>query len=201
MSSNFSPLLVIVSGPPATGKTTLGKQLGADLLLPFVHKDGIKETLFDRMGSRDREWSRTLGLVSYDLLYSFVEAQLAAQKPCIIESNFSPIHAAPVFAALREKYGFTPFQILCQCDGNVLFDRFVARSLSGTRHPGHNDDLAHTEFAPVLRAGKMEPILMEPPGEIVTMDTTDFTRVDYAGLLARVRNALEAPLPPNNGRV
>ena len=185
------PLLVIIGGPPATGKTTLGKRLGADLSLPFIHKDGIKEMLFDRMGSRDRDWSRTLGLASYDLLYYFVEAQLAARKSCIVESNFSPLHAAPVFAALREKHGFTPFQILCECDGQVLFDRFVARSLEGTRHKGHNDDLAHTEFAPVLKAGKMEPIPMEQPlGEIITLDTTDFSRVDYAGLLEKVRLSL-----------
>ena len=184
-----APLLVIIGGPPATGKTTLGKRLSEALRFPFIHKDGIKETLFDRMGSRDRQWSRTLGLASYDLLYYFVEANLAVQKSVIVESNFSAEHAAPVFAALRERYPFLPFQIQCEADGSVLFDRFVARSLAGTRHKGHNDELAHTEFAPVLRAGKLPPIPFAPPGEILTVDTTDFSHVDYPALLARVRAA------------
>ena len=165
ITTSLPPLLVVIGGPPATGKTTLGKQLAADTQIPFIHKDGIKETLFDRLGSGDREWSRTLGLVSYDLLYHFAEALLAAQKPVIIESNFSPEPAAPVFAA---------------------------RSLSGTRHKGHNDDLAQSEFAPVLRAGKIAPIPFAPSAELVTVDTTDFSQVDYPALLARVLSALPA---------
>lgn len=188
--SQTPPLLLIVGGPPATGKTTLGKQLSGDLLIPFVHKDGIKETLFDRMGSGDRAWSRTLGLASYDLLYYFAEAQIAVRKPVIVESNFSPEHAAPVFAALRDKYTFRPFQIQCGVNGDVLFDRFVARSQAGTRHKGHNDELAHKEFAPILRAGHIPPMIFDPPGEIAYWDTTDFASIDYPGLLARVRRAV-----------
>jgi 2-phosphoglycerate kinase len=52
------PLLVIITGPPAAGKTTLGRQLAGALSLPFIHKDGIKEILFDVLGWRDRAWSR-----------------------------------------------------------------------------------------------------------------------------------------------
>ena len=40
------PLLIIISGPPGAGKTTLGNHISAELHLPFIHKDGIKETLF-----------------------------------------------------------------------------------------------------------------------------------------------------------
>ena len=48
--------LIIILGPPATGKTTLGRRLAADLRLPFLGRDDFKERLFDRLGCRDREW-------------------------------------------------------------------------------------------------------------------------------------------------
>ena len=44
------PMLLVVTGLPCTGKTTLGKYLASQLKLPFIHKDGIKETLFDLLG-------------------------------------------------------------------------------------------------------------------------------------------------------
>ncbi len=54
--------LIIILGPPGTGKTTLGKRIAKDLNLPFVHKDGIKELLFDKLGWSDRVWSRKVGI-------------------------------------------------------------------------------------------------------------------------------------------
>src|SRR4051794_10844242 len=46
-----SPLAVVVSGIPASGKTTLARQLALALELPLVSKDVIKEALFDALGT------------------------------------------------------------------------------------------------------------------------------------------------------
>ena len=54
--------LVVVAGPPGTGKTTLAAKIAEDFRLPLITKDGIKESLFDSLGTGDREWSRKLGI-------------------------------------------------------------------------------------------------------------------------------------------
>jgi hypothetical protein len=69
------PLVLIVSGPPASGKTTIGRPLARALALPFLSKDLFKEILFDSLASSDREWSRRIGLASMQLCS-------AAQKCC-----------------------------------------------------------------------------------------------------------------------
>jgi predicted kinase len=83
------PTLVVISGLPASGKTTLARRLAAEMRLPLVGRDDIKERLFESLGWSDREWSKRLGGASWDLLYWFVETQLAAGQSCVIESNFN----------------------------------------------------------------------------------------------------------------
>ena len=80
-----SPLVILVNGLPATGKTTLARRLATDLRLPLLAKDAIKETLFDTLGWSDRVWSRRLGAVTFTLLYMLLEEQLRAGRSCVVE--------------------------------------------------------------------------------------------------------------------
>ena len=93
------PSLIIVAGPPCTGKSTLALRLAIDLSLPLIAKDHIKEILFDSLGWKDRAWSRQLGQLTYELLYHFVEVELRAGCSCIVESNFAPESATRRFTS------------------------------------------------------------------------------------------------------
>ncbi|HJT55501.1 MAG TPA: ATP-binding protein [Ktedonobacteraceae bacterium] len=181
--------LIIISGPPCTGKTTLGKRLANDLNLPFVHKDGIKELLFDKLGWSDRAWSRTLGIASYALLYYFLETQLRAGRSCIVESNFHAEFDREQFLALKAKYDFEPLQICCIADGEVLFSRFKDRAATSERHPGHVESVNLEEFKQGLLRGRDE--VMDIGGTIFEIDTTDFERVDYEGLVEGIRRGMK----------
>ena len=66
-------LLIIVTGPSATGKTSLAERLSEDLSIPLIAKDTIKEQLFNSLGWSDRAWSRKLGGASYDLIWLIAE--------------------------------------------------------------------------------------------------------------------------------
>lgn len=47
---------VVVSGAPGTGKSTVAARLAADLRLPELSLDVIKETLADVLGCGDETW-------------------------------------------------------------------------------------------------------------------------------------------------
>ena len=51
------PLLLIVSGLPASGKSTLGARLARTLNLPFVTKDEYKALLLARLPDLTRDVS------------------------------------------------------------------------------------------------------------------------------------------------
>ena len=68
--------LVIINGLPETGKTTITKPLSDTLGFPLISKDTVKEFVFDTIGVGDREWSKTLGKVSSEFLYSLADELL-----------------------------------------------------------------------------------------------------------------------------
>jgi predicted kinase len=183
-----TPFVVIVTGPPGTGKTTLAEKLAAEVRLPFFNKDGIKEILFDTLGWSDREWSKRLGHATYMVLYHIMERQLAAGASFIAESNFHVAFDTERFRALRARYAFAPFQINCVADGDVLYERFNARANSGERHPGHMDAMNLDEFEELLRRGRHDPL--DIGGAVYEVDMTDYEKIDYGALFAAVRGAM-----------
>ncbi len=183
-----SPLLIIISGLPASGKTTISIELAKEFSLPLIGKDTIKESLFDSLGVKDRAWSRELGKASYPILYSFIEAQLKASKSLLVESNFSNKFDSPILRDFISKYNAKVLTIYCECDGNVLFERFRTRALSGKRHPGHQDHLNFDEFKVSLSKGKIEKLDLNCKSVIV--NTTNFDNLDLQEVKVIIKGLL-----------
>ncbi len=180
------PLLVILSGLPATGKTTLGQRLARDLGLPFVYKDGIKEILFDTLGWKDRAWSKQLSQASNAVLLYVAEALLAAGQAVVVESNFVPEYVTVTFQRLIADYGARPVQIWCTAAPEILQQRFAARQ----RHPGHGDQKNMEEFMQILAAPPPQPLALGGP--VLTIDTGRFEAIDYAALQRALQTAQAA---------
>jgi hypothetical protein len=169
----------------------LARRLAADLGLPLMCKDTIKEVLFEVLGISDRAWSKRLGGASMEVLYTFVEAQLAAGRSCVAEGNFDVGFSTPVFRRLVREYPHTNVQVNCFAEPAILRARFLRRSLSGERHPGHQD---HLPRDPSLDS----PIPGQTPaldigGHVIEVDTSDFAQLDYDQLYARIRRLWTHP--------
>ncbi len=189
-----APILIIISGPPCAGKTTLARRIAQEFRLPLVAKDDVKELLFDSLGWKDREWSKKLGYATFKLLFYFVKSQLAAGRSLIVEANFYTETMTEQFCALQAKYGFVPLQIHCHANSSVLTQRFRARWASGTRHPGHVDDqISEEEMIAILK--RYEKAL-DIGGSVIETDTTDFDKIDFKGLFAEIANLAKVPLTP-----
>ena len=184
-------LLILVSGLPCTGKTTLAKEISQSLSLPLISRDAIKETLFNSLGSKNREWSKKLGSASYDLLYDFAETLLGTGQSIVVESNFQPKFANSKFRALKNKYSFDWFQVYLLADSETLLQRFKVRAESGERHPGHIDHLNYEEFKNTLNNSGYEP--SEGCDRLFQLVTTDFATIDYQSLLKEFKLAISNP--------
>lgn len=178
-------LLIIITGKPGAGKTTLGRQIASKLMLPFLHKDGVKEVLFEHLGSNENDLGNTLQSLSYDLLYFFIEITVKAQKSLVVESNFMDNFDTVKIAKLQDRYGFKIFQIHCVVDDEVALDRFTARITSGERHPGHCDHKNLDRFNKALVEGRDYTLQLD--GQLYQQDMNDFAAIVHEELIETIR--------------
>jgi predicted kinase len=184
------PLLLLVSGPPGAGKTTLGAKIAQELGIPFVNKDGIKETLFDVLGSKDREWSRQLGTASAALLFHVIERLLQVGQSVVAESAFQPAFDVPRLRRLQERYRFRTLELHCAAETETLLARFAQRADSTDRHPGHGEQSQAAELRANLARGVYGPLSGD--GAALVIDTTDLAALDDQRLLQMIRSAANA---------
>ena len=152
----MSPILILISGFSCTGKTTLAKTIAQRYSLPLIGRDDIKESLYNSLGYKDREWSKKLGIASYNILYLFIEQLLANQQSLITESNLKSAIDTAKLLNLKSKYQFNLLQIHCYTSVEIALQRFKNRAISGERHPGHADCLIYEEMETNWRRGGYE---------------------------------------------
>ncbi len=183
------PVLILVNGFPGTGKTTLARQLAADVHLPIFSRDGLYETLYDVLECRSNGLPPLLGSAAFALLYHVTGSVLAAGHSLIIEQFFGrPELRTAEFLHLQHAYDFEPFQILCRTDGRVLLERFLARAGTKERHASHQDQEWLERNKERLLQGQLPPLALD--GHIVEINTTTPHSFNYADLLHQVRVAL-----------
>jgi predicted kinase len=171
-----------VTGPPASGKTTLARPLAGALGLPLLSKDTIKEALYDTLGVGDRDWSRRLGAGSYAVLLA-VARELGSAA--VLDANFYPDHGPDLLSACAR-----PIEVFCRCPAAEVARRFIERS--PTRHPGHVD---HTlDRARLDAMAAMQPLALGGP--VLALDTS--SPVDVDAVAAWVRVQLAVPVPAEN---
>ncbi len=192
------PGLVIITGLPCSGKSTIAGRIGVEFGLPVVSKDGIKERLFDSLGWKDRAWSRRLSAASYELLFYVAELELASGRSLALEANFDAARHTPRFTALQQAYPCRTFQVLCKAQGEILVERFQQRAEAGRRHPGHVDREAFEELRPQLIQGRTEPLQIGAP--LLEVNTSDFTEVDFPRIFSAISLSLELPSRDPPGR-
>lgn len=139
--------------------------MSARLGLPLIAKDAVKERLHDVVGGEGREWSRQLGVASFELLFHVLAQLLEHGCSVVAEGNFGraePFRSLPPARVVQVHVTAAP---------EVLRQRFATRP---RRHPVHYDAKVVDEVPEQVRAGRWGPLDLEGDlHRIVTDESPD----------------------------
>jgi predicted kinase len=123
--------IVLVSGPPGAGKSTLAVPLAAQLGFPLLTKDTIKEAIWDALDPPpgDLAWSRRVGGAAMEVLW----AVAACCPQAVLEANFRP-HSELERTALTALQARI-VEVYCVCSPAEAQHRYAERGPH--RHPTH----------------------------------------------------------------
>lgn len=177
----MSRCIVLVSGPPASGKTTIARPLAHALAFALLTKDDIKESLFTSLNGPggDVGFSRRLSAAAMDLLWA-----LAPHCPqVVLEANFRT-RDPHEREKLRELIAAPDTQLVEVCCTLPLPEaarRFAERARLDLRHPAH----ALQKMSPEQLSAYEGPFALGP---VITIDTQH--PVEIPALVRQVRDAI-----------
>lgn len=135
------PKIVLVSGAPGVGKTTLAGPLARALGFSLIAKDDIKEALYEALDGRpdDLAFSKKTGAASWEILWKLA----SRANRTVIEANFRPGHEIEL-ARLAELEAEI-IEVHCFCAPEEVVRRYGRRTAVGERHFAHPQDVITAE--------------------------------------------------------
>jgi predicted kinase len=170
-------IAVLVNGPPGAGKSTMAGELAAQLGVPLISKDLLKEAMADQVITRLP--TTGLGAIASEAMW-----RLAAlvDGGVVVDSFWCTGRDEQHLQDGLEIAGITDaVELWCSADIPTMRERFKSRA----RHPAHHDAERMDEWEAMVR-------LAEPVSEYPVVRVSTQEPVDAAALAARVKELLPA---------
>jgi predicted kinase len=119
--------LIVFSGLPGTGKSTLAENLAKQSGIPVYARDWLEAVLLQN-GLQSNSSDKSLGYVSYELMTVLAERQLIIGQSVILDSVAGTLTIRKVWRELSKQYGADWLVVECTCpDESLHHSRLTTR--------------------------------------------------------------------------
>ncbi len=195
--------MIVLTGMPASGKSTVAAKLADALSLPVLAKDEFKEALFDTIGFSCYAEKRKLDHAANAVLLKAAEAMLRSGQSVILDNNFDGA-AAEALNALTERMGARCVTVFFGGDTEAFYRRYVERDRLHLRHLGHvvqehyplhegdspDHDMTREEFREKFEKRGMADVRLN--GIRIEIDATEPAAIDTDRLIQEIRTVLQS---------
>ncbi|MDX6308767.1 MAG: hypothetical protein QOI06_1813 [Nocardioidaceae bacterium] len=176
--------VVLVTGVPGAGKSTLAAQLATALSAGFLSLDEVKESLYAE-GVHMRE----LGALRLAAEHELAQQIAAESRAVVVDIWVAPGRDEQRTAHWVGLLGRPAVEVLCRIPGAVAVDRYRSRRRSGPHLPPDDDTVRRIEAAAVAIA----PLGLGATIEVETLGAVDVGRL--AGQIVTILGADKATGP------
>lgn len=169
---------IIVTGIPASGKSTIGLAIAAALGLEMLDKDEILEALFNSRGVGDVQWRTSLSRAADEILRERALRSEGAVIASWWRHPLSTVASGTPVEWLSALQGVL-IEVHCVCKPHVATKRFKSR----LRHEGHLDRFK--PYADLLATFQQQGAL-GPLGVGLLIEVNTERSEEIASLLAKI---------------
>lgn len=166
-SNTNKPLLIVITGQPASGKTTLAHILSKEIKLPLLSRDELKEGYINSTGAHHNQSDNVVDWYIYETFFETINLLISRGVSLIVEAAFQHKLWKPKLSDLLEKADVRI--VVCEINPAIAKMRFTKRLLvDPNRKKFHGDNL---DEKLCLLIETYERINIHTP--ILAVDTTD----------------------------
>lgn len=197
--------LILVAGPPATGKSYLISKMRETIPDFFlITPDEIKEMYADKVGFRNLTEKNVLEKQVWSFYYSILEQYMAAGKKVIVTEYPFSEKQRPKLKKLAENHSYQVVTIRLVANFDVLWQRRKKRDKELERHLSHlmthyqagdtlfdrsqaDNHISKIDFANIIAERKYNEFCL---GKLFQVDVNDFSTVNYDELLQSITSQM-----------
>lgn len=165
------PLLIVVTGSPASGKTTLAHILAGKIHCPLISRDDLKEGLLNTLDIPHAQLDKSVEIIVYDTFFETIELLISKGISIIVEAAFQDKLWRPKLLNFLDRAEIKI--VICKANPELIRSRFTNRfSNNPGRKKYHGDQavsLPKRQFTSLVENYK--PVNINTP--MLQVDTTD----------------------------